>query len=59
MEFGLWWVATLNFPFPALVKSALHRDWKNIAGGVCGIFVFGKSIQEALILYTEALIRGL
>lgn len=46
MEFGLWWVATLNFPFPASVKSKLHRDWKNVAGGVCAIFAFGKRSQK-------------
>lgn len=41
MEFGLWWVATINFPTKGSVKTRLHRDGKNVAAGVCAIWVFG------------------
>ena len=41
MEFGLWWAATINIPTRGSVKTRLHRDWRNVAGGLCAIWVYG------------------
>lgn len=50
MDFGLWWAATINFPTQGSVKSRLHRDWKNVAAGLCAIWVFGGCVQIELQL---------
>ena len=47
MDFGLWWAATINFPTRGSVKTVLHRDWRNVAAGLCAIWVFGGHIRKA------------
>lgn len=47
MDFGLWWIATVNFPTRGSAKSRLHRDWKNVAAGLCAIWVFGVLVPKA------------
>lgn len=42
MEFGLFFTMAINVSVGGRVHSILHRDFKNLAVGLCGIFPFGK-----------------
>lgn len=43
MPFGHFFVCCVNFAIDGSVKTLPHKDWKNIAAGLCSIFTYGMS----------------